>query len=86
MSMSMPMDDPHRPLPNSSYEIDPRDPRRMGSPFDSSSLAMDGLGYFSAIGMGPMGGRPHGSPYMPPGLDSEMMGSSQQQIDDLVRR
>ncbi|KAF2006888.1 hypothetical protein P154DRAFT_569584 [Amniculicola lignicola CBS 123094] len=86
MSMSMPVDDPHRSLPNSPYEIDPRDPRMMASSFESSSLGMDGPGYFSTMGMGPMGGRSHGPPFMPPGFDSEMMGSSQQQIDDLVRR
>ncbi|KAF2191053.1 hypothetical protein K469DRAFT_363141 [Zopfia rhizophila CBS 207.26] len=84
----MPMDDLHRSLPTSAYDMDPRDPRIMSAPFDSCRLGMDGPDYFGATGMGPFSNHSHsGGPFPPPGLDPEMiMGKNQQNIDDLVRR
>ncbi|KAF2872203.1 hypothetical protein BDV95DRAFT_606757 [Massariosphaeria phaeospora] len=83
------MDDMHRSLPTSPYDMDhrdPRDPRVMSASFESR-LGMDGPDYFSAMGMGPVGGRSHSGPFPPPGFDPDMMmGNNQQNIDELVRK
>ncbi|KAF2473474.1 uncharacterized protein BDR25DRAFT_132345 [Lindgomyces ingoldianus] len=85
---SMPMDDLRRSLPNSPYDMDPRDPRNMSAPFDNYRMSLDGPDYFGAMGVGPYRSRSQpGGPFPPPRLDSDMMMKhDQQQIDDLVRR
>jgi len=84
----MPRDEYHRSVPTSPFDMDPRDPRIMGAPFDSCRTGMDGPDYFGAIGAGSFanGPLPQKVP-LPPALEPEMvMGYSQQHIDDLVRR
>lgn len=96
MRPPMPMNDYHRSMPTSAYDMDPRDPRVMNSSFDSCRMGMEGPDYFGAMGMGPamglMGGpftnRPHSRGPYPPGFDQEMMtmGGYQIDVDERVRR
>src|SRR5689334_6781703 len=75
MPMPIPMDEHmQRSMPTSPYDIDPRDPRIMNSPFEAR-MGMDGADYFSAMGLGPLGGRHRRSPLQgnpfPPGLEPD---------------
>ncbi|OCL01659.1 hypothetical protein AOQ84DRAFT_426642 [Glonium stellatum] len=80
----LPLDDYHRSLPPSPYDMDPRDPRVMNAAFDACRMGMDGPEYFGALGMGPFANRSHSQGPYPSGYDQEMMmGASQQNIDDL---
>lgn len=82
----MPMDELHRSLPTSPFDMGARDPRVMSTGYDTGRMSMDGPDYFGAMGMGPFNSGPHSRGPFPPGFDSEMMGDNQQSVDDLVRR
>lgn len=86
MRPPIPHDDYRRQMPPSPFDMDPRDPRVMSAPFDSSRMGMDGPDYFSAINGGPFGNSGPQRMPMPPMDPEMMMGYGQPNVDDLVRR